>query len=196
METARPNRRLRAAIRWGVIVLIPAAVLAACGSSSPKVAATTTTTAAPTTTSALSSATTMPVSASNPMSVDPATKRVSFFVTASENGGMNFDGLSEGKLGLTVPTGWTVTVDCHNGGDIPHSCAIVSGPSSGTPAFPNAEVPDAVAGIAPGTTVDFTFTASTSGTYRLACLVPGHEDAGMWASFTVSPTATSPAIES
>jgi hypothetical protein len=39
----------------------------------------------------------------------------------------------------------------------------------------------------------FTFTAANAGTYRIACLVPGREDAGMWDVLEVVASGT-PAI--
>ena len=61
-----------------------------------------------------------------------------------------------------------------------HSCAIVRGPMTAVPAFPGATTPDPVLGLEKGKTARFTFTASRAGTYRIACLVPGHEEARMW----------------
>ena len=141
------------------------------------------------------SATPAPASASNPLVVDPVAKRVTFFVTASQGGGFNFDGKANGQLTLTTPVGWSVNFDCHNGGSIFHSCAIVSDASSQAPVFPGAEVANPLAGLNPGQTGSFTFTASTVGSYRVVCLVPGHEASGMWATFDVSATAPAPTIQ-
>jgi len=97
-----------------------------------------------------------------------------------ENNGFNFDGYGRGELLVNVPRGWRVRVTCTNHVDIRHSCAVVRGPMTITPAFRGATVPDAVAGLARGKTATFTFVAARTGSYRFACLVPGHEDARMW----------------
>ena len=97
-----------------------------------------------------------------------------------ENNGFNFDGYGRGELLLSIPRGWRVRVTCTNRGGLRHSCAVVSGPMATAPAFPGATIPHPVQGLAPGVTATFSFVASRTGSYRLACLVPGHEDARMW----------------
>jgi uncharacterized cupredoxin-like copper-binding protein len=79
-----------------------------------------------------------------------------------------------------VPRGWTVRVVCKNRGPLRHSCAVVHGAGSATPAFRGAETPQPQIGLEAGHTARFTFRASRRGVYRLACLVPGHETARMW----------------
>jgi hypothetical protein len=96
------------------------------------------------------------------------------------NNGFNFDGYGRGRLLVQVPLGWRVTATCTNAGSMRHSCAIVPGPMTAVPAFAGATTPDPVLGLEKGKTARFTFTASRSGTYRIACLVPGHEEARMW----------------
>jgi Sulfocyanin (SoxE) domain len=96
------------------------------------------------------------------------------------NNGFNFDGYGRGRLLVQVPLGWRVTVTCRNAGSMRHSCAIVRGPMTAVPAFPGASTPDPVLGLEHGKSARFTFTASRAGTYRIACLVPGHEEARMW----------------
>ena len=94
----------------------------------------------------------------------------------SSNNGYNFDGYGRGELLVSVPRGWRVRVTCVNHGTIPHSCAVVRGPMTVTPAFRGAATP-----ILPrGKTATFSFVASRIGSYRFACLVPGHEEARMW----------------
>jgi hypothetical protein len=95
--------------------------------------------------------------------------------------GFNFNGYGKGQVDVVVPLGWTVTVRCRNtGGDGRHSCAVVSGPSSTTAAFPGASAPQPLNGLPPGTSARFSFTARRRGVYRLASLVPEQERAGMW----------------
>jgi hypothetical protein len=97
-----------------------------------------------------------------------------------ENNGFNFDGYGRGELLVSVPRGWRVQVTCTNHGGMNHSCAVVKGPMTITPAFRGASIPDPVAGIPRGAKATFSFVASRVGSYRLACLVPGHEAARMW----------------
>jgi Sulfocyanin (SoxE) domain len=95
------------------------------------------------------------------------------------NNGFNFDGYA-GYLMWTVPRGWRVRVTCTNKGALRHSCAVVKGPASQKAAFRGAETPNPVLGLEHGKTARFTFTASKTGVYRFACLVPGHEAARMY----------------
>ena len=93
-----------------------------------------------------------------------------------ENNGFNFDGYGRGELLVSIPRGWRVRVTCTNHGSLIHSCAIVPGPMTVTPAFPGAASPI----LPPGSTTKFSFIASRVGTYRIACLVVGHEEARMY----------------
>ncbi|HEY6539072.1 MAG TPA: sulfocyanin-like copper-binding protein [Candidatus Dormibacteraeota bacterium] len=134
------------------------------------------------------SATAAPVALDQWVSYDAASKTVTWKVVAAYQGvnhGLSFDGEADGAMKLTVPRGWTVTVDFSNVGTTNHSAVIVT--STGmTPVFAGAETPSPMNGTAPGQTASFTFSASQTGSYRLACLMPGHEAAGMWETFTVS----------
>ncbi|MCL6562833.1 MAG: multicopper oxidase domain-containing protein [Firmicutes bacterium] len=119
------------------------------------------------------------------LTVDSARHRVDLRLVAAltpDNGGMNFNGYSKGAMTVTVPAGWQVRVSFTNRGPLPHSVAVVAGPTATTPAFAGAGAPlqALTAGIPAGQTMDFTFVAARPGRYRLACLVPGHEAAGMW----------------
>jgi hypothetical protein len=96
------------------------------------------------------------------------------------NNGFNFDGYGRGELLVTVPLGWRVHVTCTNRASVRHSCAVVQGPMTAQPAFPGASVPDPVRGLRRGHTAAFSFVATRRGAFRLACLVPGHEEARMW----------------
>jgi hypothetical protein len=92
------------------------------------------------------------------------------------NNGFNFDGYGRGELLVRVPVGWRVVVDCENRGGMRHSCAIVRGALTVTPAFSGA----ATQALSPGSKATFSFVARRVGTFRIACLVPGHEQARMW----------------
>ena len=61
-----------------------------------------------------------------------------------------------------------------------HSCAIVRGVSETTPAFPGAASAGWHYGLPPRRQAAISFLATRTGTYRIACLVPAHEQAGMW----------------
>lgn len=96
------------------------------------------------------------------------------------NGGFNFDGYGRGEMLVRVPVGWRVVVDCENPGGGRHSCAVVRGPLAGTPAFAGAASPQPLVGLSPGARVSFSFVANRVGTYRLASLVAGEEQARMF----------------
>lgn len=115
----------------------------------------------------------------------------------SELGGLNYNGYGRGKMVVSVPTGWKVTVDFSNQGRLPHSVAITHSARSTAPAFPGAALPpsELTAGIAPGRSAAFTFTTGTPGTYRIACLVPGHQSAGMWDTFMVTGPSVTPSVK-
>ena len=176
------NRTIGAALVVGAL----AVTVAACGSSSSSSAATTGNSG----TTAASSNT---ASASDPVVFDANAKTAAVFVVAGQSGGLNFDGKQNGGLSITVPAGWKVTITCRNDGNLPHSCAIVD-PTSQAIALTGASTPDPTTGFNPGSAESFSFAASTPGSYRLACLVPGHEDGGMWATFTVSSSTTTPQL--
>jgi sulfocyanin len=123
------------------------------------------------------------------MTVDQAGKSVTLKVVAGATnalGGFNFDGHGNGNLKITVPSGWKVTVQCSNAAAVPHSCAVVKGGGTDTLAFQGASSPNPATGLTKGQSATFSFTPDTPGTYRIACLVPGHEDAGMWIAFVVA----------
>ncbi len=123
------------------------------------------------------------------LSVDAQRHRVTITLIASyngENNGFNFDGYSR-FLMWTVPRGWRVRVVCTNRGPVRHSCAVVQGADSATPAFRGAATPQPRLGLEAGHTARFTFRANKKGVYRFACLVAGHEDARMWDVLKITP---------
>ena len=129
------------------------------------------------------------------MSYQSSTKTATLKLVAGYNSsqsGFNFNGYSNGQMVVTVPTGWKVTVDFSNQGQLPHSAAVVTTASSQSPAFPGAGLPasELVAGIASGQTATFSFTTGAPGDYRIACLVPGHEGLGMWDTLKVTSGGT------
>jgi plastocyanin len=121
-------------------------------------------------------------------SYDSATQTFTLKLEAGSedaNRGLNFDGKYKGQMVVTVPLGWTVNIKFSNQGSINHSAAVVTA-SGTTPVFAGASTPDPTVGTAPGQAAPFTFTASQVGSYRIACLLPGHEGLGMWDSFVVA----------
>jgi hypothetical protein len=115
--------------------------------------------------------------------VDARQKVVALTLVAGydgENNGFNFDGYGRGELIVTVPRRWRVIVRCRNRSIVRHSCAVVSGPMATRAAFRGASTPNPRLGLAKGAVATFSFRASRAGGFRLACLVPGHEDARMW----------------
>jgi Sulfocyanin (SoxE) domain len=117
------------------------------------------------------------------LSSAPAAKAVSLRLVAAYNGvygGLNFNGYGKGEVLVDVPQGWRVSVRCVNRSlTMRHSCAIVRGVSGG-PAFVGSAPPGSRDGLPPGQSATFSFVAAKTGTYRIACLVPGHEQGGMW----------------
>jgi FtsP/CotA-like multicopper oxidase with cupredoxin domain len=118
------------------------------------------------------------------LSFRASAKTVSLRLTASYNGnydGFNFNGYGKGQVLVEVPRGWRVNVRCvNNSSSMRHSCAIVRGVGAGAPAFRGAASAAPQVGLTPGQTALFSFRAAKAGTYRIACLVPAHEQAGMW----------------
>jgi uncharacterized cupredoxin-like copper-binding protein len=107
------------------------------------------------------------------------------------DGGFNFDGYGDGAMRVGIPRGWRVDVTCKNASSIlSHSCAIVDdqqlSPYAAPLAFPGASTPEPQGGVAPGASTSFSFVAARVGTYRIACLVSGHEIDGMWDWFNVT----------
>lgn len=102
------------------------------------------------------------------------------------NNGFNFDGYARGELIVHVPVGWRTTVRFRNAGSRFASCAVVSGPGASAPAFPGASTPDPASGLPAGGTASFSFTPDRPGAYRLASMVPGQEQARMWAVLEVT----------
>ncbi len=65
----------------------------------------------------------------NWLTVDTTAKTATFQLTSGLtplNGGLNFNGFNDGKLTLTVPTGWTVVIRFTNhDANLPHSAEVV-----------------------------------------------------------------------
>jgi hypothetical protein len=124
------------------------------------------------------------------LSVDTAKKRVMVRLLAAYNGvygGFNFNGYGKGQVLVDIPKGWRVRVSCTDGSSsLSHSCAIVRGVGTTALAFPGSASPRAQAGLSPHHSTTFSFVAAHVGSFRIACLVAGHELAGMWDVLDVS----------
>jgi plastocyanin len=117
------------------------------------------------------------------LKADSSTKTVTVVLDIT---GFSYDGYSNGQMTVCVPQGWKVTAQCTNKTNVPHSCAVVENATATSPAFSGAATKDPVGGLQPGDSETFTFTADRTGQFRIVCLVPGHEDAGMWDRFNVT----------
>jgi uncharacterized cupredoxin-like copper-binding protein len=199
----RPRFTLRSgrprALALGGVLLSAAVLAAACGGSQNTAAPTTGTTPSttgttPSTTGSSGSGGTLAVNPSQWLTVDSATKSARLVLDAahgSANSGFNFNGYANGQLVVTIPMGWKVTVSCTNQASaLNHSCAVVEHAGDTTPAFPGASTPNPTTGLAPGQSATFEFTPTTTGTYRIDCLVPGHDPAGMWGTLNVVSSGT------
>ncbi len=154
--------------------------LAACGGSSGGVSGSSAGAGSPG-----SQCTTRSAATDQYMKADSSTKTVSVVLDIT---GFSYDGFSNGQMTVCVPQGWTVTMTCTNKSHVPHSCAVVENSSATSPAFPGASTKNPVSGLQFGDSESFTFTPDRTGQFRIVCLVPGHEDAGMWDYFSVTST--------
>ena len=137
-----------------------------------------------------SSLTPLAQASSPPLSLaaDASAKRVTFDMVAGYNGansGLNFNGYFSGDLEIDVPQGWSVTITCSNKGPLNHSCAVAADEAASQPLFTGAATPNPVTGLPAGQQASFKFTPDRTGSFRIACLVPGHEPEGMWITFKV-----------
>jgi hypothetical protein len=113
----------------------------------------------------------------------------------------NYNGYHDGNAALTVPEGYSVTIDLVNADPaMPHSVGVselsvrTSPAPVPEPVFAGAVTPNATSmtdGTMPGQTQTIHFTAERGGTYALMCYVPGHAATGMWLYFVVSTDGTS-----
>jgi uncharacterized cupredoxin-like copper-binding protein len=132
--------------------------------------------------------------------VDEAARTVTIDLVAgstSANNHWNFNGLYGGRGAITVPEGYTVTINFENRDPaMAHSVgvgermatyptnfsdpqAVFAGAMSSNPT----SMTDATM---PGQSETLTFTADRAGDFALICYVSGHAATGMWMPFTVS----------
>jgi sulfocyanin len=102
----------------------------------------------------------------------------------SANSGFNFNGASNGRMVVSIPVGYKLTVKFGNAAVLTHSAVVTASANrtavSFPPAFPGAATPNPTTGVGQGVLQTFTFTATKVGTYAIVCAVPGHAAAGMW----------------
>ena len=136
-------------------------------------------------------------SGKNPLAWDPATKTVTFALSA---GVFDFNGYTNGRATLTVPGKSNVVMNFSQDDGTPHSAIIIEDKdpmptSADQPAIPRAYTNKASEGLPQGAKDVMKFTAPNSGSYRIFCGVPGHGLSGMWIRFKVDPAAKEPKWE-
>jgi sulfocyanin len=133
------------------------------------------------------------------VTADDAAKTVSMSLVAGQgtaNNNWNFNGFANGNATVTVPTGYTVTLNFTNQDpNMAHSIGVAekpAGPWSATPT-PTPVFAGAISSnptsmtdaTKTGASETVTFTADRAGQFALVCFVPGHAAAGMWINLTV-----------
>jgi hypothetical protein len=133
------------------------------------------------------------------LNVDAATRTATVILVAAypaTDFQFNYDGYGSGSLVLTVPVGWTVTVQCENHGTVPNSCSVVADGRATSPVRSEWSTPDPQRGLDPGQSAAFTYAPTQTGSYRIASLVGGNEASGMWLDLEVTsagrPTLAAP----
>jgi len=131
--------------------------------------------------------------------VDNEAHTVSMTITAgstTENNYWNFNGVTKGAMTITVPEGYTVTVELVNNDPVmAHSLGIstetssFSGAPEPVPAFPGAITSNPASmmeSTMPGQRESIQFTVDQAGNYSMVCYIAGHALTGMWVYFNVS----------
>lgn len=135
------------------------------------------------------------------MTVDATARTVTMDIQAGGsdvNNYWNFNGMYAGHGSITVPQGYSVTINFTNADPTqPHSLGIDDAQESWPatfdapePAFAGAITPDATVGTAPSGTATITFSTDATGDYSMVCYVPGHAVAGMHIPFNVTADGT------
>ena len=133
------------------------------------------------------------------LQADTAARTVTLTIVAGQdatNNNWNFNGYANGNATVTVPEGFTVTINFSNQDpNMAHSIGVSlrpTGPWSATP-DPTPVFAGAVSSSPTsmtdatlvGETETLTFAATTVEEYALVCYVPGHATSGMWINFDV-----------
>ncbi len=112
------------------------------------------------------------------------------------NDGLNFNGDANGKMVISVPAGYRVTVAFASKGVFPHNAVITSTKPTGSGdtfslAFSGSGPADTTTGVV---SARYSFRATKVGAYYIVCGLPGHAATGMWGRFMVTrggrPTVT------
>ena len=130
------------------------------------------------------------------MTVGAGGKSVALTITTN---GVALNGDSDGKMTITVPQSWSVSVSEVNATSLVHSLVITAQRSTPLPATGFAPAIAGASTASPsvgqvGDTQRFSFTAQPAGNYLMVSDVSGQAAAGLWAHFDVSATATAPAV--
>jgi len=131
--------------------------------------------------------------------VDHDARTVALTITAGatpDNNYWNYNGFTKGQLAITVPEGYTVTLELVNQDpNMAHSLGISAELSNfATPPAPNPVFAGAITenpqsmidATMPGESETITFVADAAGNYTMVCYIPGHTAIGMWLFFDVS----------
>jgi sulfocyanin len=135
--------------------------------------------------------------------VDEANQAVHMTITAGATDAKNywnFNGAHDGSMTITVPAGFTITIDLvNNDPNMAHSLGI-SATTSGfgamldpTPVFEGAITSNPTSMVdatMPGEEESITFVADAAGEYAMVCYIPGHAATGMYVYFNVSADGT------
>ena len=177
------------------ILSVLAFTVAACGGGEPADSAAADTPAAPAVV-ATSAAPTGPMTIPDWFHVDAEARTVHMTITAGGTPAWNYNDAPKGGMAITVPEGYTVTVDLVNEDPVmAHSLGIstetsnFSGVLEAVAAFEGGITEDArsmLEGTMPGETESITFVAETAGEYSMVCYIAGHSLVGMWLYFNVS----------
>lgn len=138
------------------------------------------------------------------MHADSAARRVTFDLVAGMpgvNGGLNFNGFTNGELTFVAPVGWQVTFAFVNrDAALTHSAEVITPRSP----LPIQAIPPSIAGAgskelllglassAPAEMIPF--KATPAGDYLVYCAVPGHGMAGMWIRLRIDGAAKAPSM--
>ncbi|HBQ94209.1 MAG: hypothetical protein M1294_02880 [Firmicutes bacterium] len=152
--------------KWGAVAVIGLATvgLAGCGAS--------------------------PIDASQFMQVHPASKTIDLKIIGEYSSSQQvntFNGYTNGKMVVTIPLGYHVNMSFKNQGPIPEAVGIYN---HNHLAFSHAGMPysqvmiSPTAGLLPGQSQTFRFTATQVGTYKLANVLNGNPNgtptSGQW----------------
>jgi hypothetical protein len=136
------------------------------------------------------------------LSYDAQARIATLTLVAGYNGlndALNYNGGARGSQGVLVPLGWTVHVSVTNRDpDLQHSAIVIRQvlpppEEVPAPAFAGALLPQLEEGVHEGDTASFEFVAARTGSFMIACGVPGHAQGGMWLRLGVTSDIDRPA---